>query len=692
MKLKGVSFILILCFACIALFSGQREAGPVSTLKMNSVGGSAPLHFIANAGQADAEALYCARTPGYTLWLSRDGLVFDESGAVRSTGGNRTVTRLVFQDARRDVRVAASDPSDYRVSYFYGSNESGWKTGIPTSRAVLYEDLYDGIDLKVYGSEGRIEYDWILAPGARPDRIRFVYSGAKDLRLDQDGNLAVETAAGRIVHRRPRAYQVVDGRKTDVEASFLQRADGSCGFAVGSYDPRYELTIDPLVLVYSSYLGGWKEDYFYEIATDPTGALYVSGITRSSDFPPGPESPGRVDIFVSKISPDGKDLIYTAFFPTTGNSGPSYQGIFVDSHGFVYLAGTTDSNKFPVKNAFQSKYGGEDDGFILKISKDGQSLIYSSYIGGKADDWCGAVSVDASGAAYIGGSTFSSDFPTKKAFQPVFGGGRKDGFVAKVAPQGSSLVYSTFFGGSNIDSLQAVIIDDDGAVFLAGGTYSPNFPRKAAFQKALGGKIDAYVAKLSAAGNSLIYSSYLGGKGDEYFGNLATDESGAVYVTGYTNGSFPLKNAFQKTKKGGKEGFVTKIDPQGKAIVYSSYLGGAGDEYCNGIAVDGNGAAYIVGSTESAKFPLKLPYQSILKGRSDAFLAVVDPGGAKLNYSTYLGGKYMENGYGIAIGADGALYLSGNTNSPDFPLLGAYQEELAGDYDGFVLKFSLGDK
>ena len=683
---------IILCFylTCAALLAAPN--GTVTAPALKPVGvGSAPLYFITNAGQTDAKALFYAPTPGYTLWLTREGLIFDRVEKDQRGEPSRSVTELVFKDANKDFEVRASDPSDYRVSYFFGSDESEWKTDIPTSKAVLYKNLYDGIDLKVYGAGDQIEYDWIVGPGARPEQIRFAYTGGQKTGLARDGNLAVETSAGRILHRRPRAHQVIAGRRVDVEAAFRETGKDEYGFRVGTFDSRHELTIDPLVLAYATYLGGHEKDRSFNMTVDPTGAVYLCGSTLSRDFPPVSQTLPREDIFVTKMSPDGKSLVYTAFFPSVALPEFMTMGIYVDAKGFVYLSGGTKSSKFPIKNAFQSKFGGgEADGFILKLARSGKSLVYSSYIGGTGDECCTALRVDANGAAYLGGYTDSPNFPTKKAFQKKFGG-RFDAFVAKVVPQGSSLVYSSFLGPSGTEACAALAVDAEGAVTIAGITDSRNFPIKAAFQKAYGGgDWDGFVTRLSPAGDSLVNSSYLGGLSEDWPCDMTIDASGAVYVVGFTTGSFPLKKAFQKTRAGGYDAFVTKIEPNRKAILYSSYLGGGGRDMALGITVDKTGAAYIVGETTSRNFPIKTPYQADLHGSQDGFLSVVDPTGLKILYSTYVGGIYREYAYGIALDAGGAVYLCGETNSPDFPVLGPYQKALKGDYDAFVVKFSQG--
>lgn len=696
MKLKMA--LLMGCFVVAALFARQAKNGlaPAASVRrpareLTGAGGATPLYFVANKGQYEGRALFQARTPGYTLWLTREGLAFDRIEKDGQGKANRTLSRLTFVGADPDVEVVASDPSDYEVSYFYGRDESDWKTGIPTSKAVLYENLYEGIDLKVYGTERQIEYDWIVAPGADPAKIRFDYSGAEKPALDEDGSLVIETPAGRVVQRKPVSHQIIDGREIAVESAFRSLEDGSFGFALGAYDPSRALVIDPLVHAYSTYLGGHKSDGYTNIAVDGKGAMYISGLTMSGDFPPEMGSLPRVDDFVTKLSPDGSSLVYTAFFPTDWGYG-SFQGMCVDAMGFVYLCGTTTSSHFPLKNPFQPVFEGHYDGYILKLAKDGRSLVYSSYIGGDDLDFCTTVDVDASGAVYIGGSTESKNFPTKRAFRSKLSGYR-DAFAAKISPQGSTLVYSTYLGGTHGEWVKGIDVDSAGGAVLAGSTTSPDFPRKGAFQRTLGGKNDGFIAKLTPSGNGLVYSSYFGGPGDEELVSVALDGTGAAYVVGYTFGKIPHKNAFQSTKKGESEGLVAKIAPNGRSLVFASYLGGVGFDYAEAIAVDESGAAYIAGRTTSRDFPIKAPYQAFLRGSQDGYLTIIHPSGDKLLYSTFLGGVYKDSAYGIALDGVGAIYLSGMTNSPNLPLpaSGAYQDKLAGDNDAFVFKFTQGN-
>jgi len=685
--LKKIAISLGLLSIVILAFSFDVGGGRAARLKIDDSFGSAPLHFIANKGQTASEALFYAKASGYTLWLTRTGLLFDGAAAE----SKRAVSRLVFKNADPNAVVRAEDPSDYRVSYFYARDEADWITNVPTSKTVVYHNLYDGIDLKVYGNERRVEYDWIVRAGADPNRIRFTYEAAQKTRIDRDGDLVVQTAGSELRHRKPTSFQVIDGKKIEVSASFRTTADGEYGFRLDPYNPRYDLVIDPLVLVYSTYLGGGKKDISSCLAVDGEGAIYIAGTTLSKDFPPLKASLSRTDIFVSKLSSDGKSLIYSAFFPTA-SPYPSFPALAVDSSGHAFLAMTTSTTKFPIKNAFQPQPGGQSDGVILKLNANGKGLAYSSYIGGSSPDGCQGVVLDKEGQAFVVGNTSSPNFPLKKAFQKKLAG-FYDLFILKVAADGKSLLFSTLLGGSSSEIAGiAPTIDDSGAFYIVGQTYSPDFPTKNAFQPVHGGGADAFIVKIPPEGKNLEYSTFLGGNGDDRSNGIAVDAGGAIYVTGYSAGGFPVKNAFQKTRKGGGDVFVTKLTSDGTSLIFSTYLGGSGWDQGYSIAVDAAHSIYIAGYTQSPNFPVKDAYQSKRSGSEDAFLTILDSSGKKLLTSTYLGGMYQEVAYRAIPESDGTICLTGITNSPDFQTLKAYQSTLKGDYDAFILKFKRQDQ
>lgn len=695
MKAKWAGFFL---FVCLSVVFGIASSTSLTSFRLAPAGAGAetPLYFVPNQGQTAPEVLFYARTEGLTAWLTGTGMVIERLNPAGGTGSKHAVCELKFVGTRSAVRTAALDETEHRVSYFYGREESEWRTDIPTFKGVLYRDLYDGIDLKVYGRDGRVEFDWVVRPGADPSRIGFAVVADEGAVLAADGGLSIGGPRSGLRVLAPEGYQVRDGLKAPVASSFRETG-GVFGFTVGAYDPASVLVIDPIVLAFGSYLGGRGEDKGLAVAVDAAGAVYVLGLTKSMDFPPVTVSRPREDVFVSKIAPDGRSLVYSAFFPSEadqarlsmraidGNGFSLPPGFAVDGKGAVYLTGVALNRSFPLKNPYQDEFKGRADAFFLKLAPSGKSLVFSSFLGGGALDAGMAVATDGAGAVYVCGVTESRDFPVANAFQKRRPGAY-DVFVAKFTPDGQELTFSTYLGSPHIDVPTALAVDGQGVVTVAGFA-GAGFPLKKPVQRTFGGGVcDAFVSKLSALGNSLVYSSYLGGPEDDRAQALALDAEGAAYVAGYTLGSFPLKNAFQKARKGSWEGFVAKIVPEGPALAYSTYLGGRGIDWPSGIAVDGEGAAYVFGTTSGTGLPLKDPYQNEPRGRRDSFLTVFAPNGKSLILSTFLGGKYEELRGGIALGPDGGIHLAGMTNSPDFPLQKAFQRTLAGEYDAYVLK------
>jgi len=333
---------------------------------------------------------------------------------------------------------------------------------------------------------------------------------------------------------------------------------------------------------------------------------------------------------------------------------------------------------------------------VTKLSPAGDALVYSTYLGGSGEDWGNGIAVDHVGSAYVTGYTGSTNFPIHSAYQAILQGVIFDAFVTKLSPAGDALVYSTYLGGSNIGAgngteANGIGVDAAGSAYVTGWTSSSNFPVQSAYQVTLqGGGSDAFVTKLTPAGNALAYSTYLGGGGNDQGSGIAVDGAGSAYVTGWTNSTnFPTQSPYQATFEGGWDAFVTKLTPAGNALVYSTYLGGGGDDQGYGIAVDGAGSAYVAGYTTSTNFPGELQYQAINQGNGDAFVTKLTPAGNALIYSTYLGGSGLDEGYGIAVDGAGSAYVTGFAGSTDFPTQSAYQSTMQGGGDAFVTKLTL---
>ena len=438
----------------------------------------------------------------------------------------------------------------------------------------------------------------------------------------------------------------------------------------GAYDSTYNGGSDVFVakfsptgaLIYCTYLGGGSNDYGLAIAVDGSGNACVTGYTDSWNFPmqtPYQWDQAGYDVFVTKLSTSGNNLIYSTYLG--GGGDDCGLGIAVDSSGNAYVTGRTSSSDFPTLNPFQSTYGGgtyDGDAFVTKLSSAGNNLIYSTYLGGGGDDYGLGIAVDGSGNAYVTGWTTSSNFPTLNPYQSTYQGGAYQGyggdvFVTKLSSSGNSLIYSTYLGGGDGDIGNGIAVDGSGNAYVTGVTSSSNFPTLNSYQGTFqGGNYDAFVTKLSNSGTNLMYSTYLGGGNSEYGNSIAIDGGGNAYVTGETSSSdFPTLNAYQTTHQGGYyDVFVTKLSSTGDSLIYSTYLGGGGNDWGPGIAVDGSGYAYVTGETQSSNFPTLNPYQGTYQGHglADAFVT-------KLRWTPdYLCGDADSNG---TINIADAVYL-----------------------------------
>jgi hypothetical protein len=614
-----------------------------------------PLSFELNKGQTDPEVKFLSRGNGRTLFLTpseavlvlqpprpegvqRRGVFKTQRDSLRpEKTSHPAVVRMRFVRANSNPKLTAFDPQPGRSNYFIGSDPKKWRTNVLHYGRVKYEGLYPGVDLVLYGNNRQLEYDLVLAPGVDPGKVELSFEGAKRLHVKKNGDLVLDTGYGRIVQQLPVVYQEMKGGRKKLEGAYVLRANSHVGFRVAAHDRSKFLIIDP-TLVYSTYLGGAHVDYANSIAVDDYGNAYVIGTTTSTDFP----------------------------------TAAALQAVHAGGRSMF-------------------------DAFVSKLNASGSELVYSTYLGGKGDDNGGGIAVDDSGYAYVSGVTDSTDFPTTVGAIQTTNAGYGDAFVSKLDASGSALVYSTYLGGSSNDGAGLIAVDRSRSVYVAGGTSSKDFPTTAGVLQAHlngdGTMADAFVSKLDASGSALVYSTYLGGSGSDWADAITVDSFGKAYVTGTTfSTDFPTTvGAIQTAYAGNGDGFVSKLNASGSALIYSTYLGGADADYAYGIAVGDFGNAYVAGVTQSTDFPTVAPLQGTHGGGiEDAFVSKLNVKGSALIYSTYLGGTDWDDAFAIAVDNSGNAYVTGQTASTDFPTTrNALQLTNAGGADVFISKISV---
>lgn len=672
--------------------------------------GKLPLAFEMNQGQVARETQVVARGSGYRLELKAGeaALTLRKSTGEPRGAENRSrkpVRRGTERPAENTLRMslvgangsATAEPLGQLITksnYLIGKDQSKWQTDIANYAQVKYRSIYPGIDVLYYGNQQQLEYDFTIAPGAKPDAIRLAFAGADRVEIAGNGDLVLHMAGGELRQSSPLIYQDLGKGRSYVNGKYVALGAMEIGFEVGEYDQTKPLVIDP-ILAYSTYLNFYAASTNGGLAMDAAGNSYVTG------------SDGDI-VYVAKLNATGTALVYTTHIGGEGGNGLD-QGtsIAVDANGNAYVSGEAYTNDFPTVNAYQPVRSNVEvnvaDCFVLKLNPAGAGLAFSTFLGGSSDEANFGIALDAAANVYVTGLTDEDTFPdaiafpTHNAYQPTHAGGI-DGFLAKFDASGG-IVYATLLGGSDYDYVLDVAVDTDGAAYVTGQTYSTDFPTANPLQPALNGLDgDMFVTKFAPNGATLTYSTYLGGAAEDLGWGIALDTSKNIYLTGYTrSANFPTVNPFQATSgsaPGGRDAFVTKLNSAGSGLVYSTYLGGSSAEEAADIKINAAGAAYVVGFTASNNFPLVNAIQTTNNASEDAFVTKVNPDGASLGYSTYLGGS---TGFGggpgqgapdfataVVVDNSGNAYIFGETYATDFPLVTPLQSTLV-DYRGAFL-------
>jgi uncharacterized protein (TIGR03437 family) len=633
-----------------------------------------PTMFLPNRGEAPPQVQRVARFNAYQAWLTPSGPVF------HFADGRDIAIGLPVSG-----RFQSEDGSAVPVNFFYGKNRKQWRHDLPAWRRVKAPLAWSGIDAVYYAAPGGLEYDLVVSPGADPSAIRLSIPAETSVELAKSGDLLLRRGANLLRHRKPVAFQTIDGSNVPVDAAYRiasnDRGDAHIAIELGHYDRSEPLIIDPVVEG-ASYIGGSGRDFVTGMVAAPNGSIYITGQTNTPAIStPNAAQPllgGANDAFVARLNGSGQVEWLTYFGGGQGSSprGPDIaNSIAIDGAGNVYIGGTTTSDNLSVtENVFQPvNRGGETDAFIVKLAPNGNQVLFATYIGGGSDDWGAAIAVDNQGSVYLTGYTRSTDFPTRNPLQPQLAQAR-DVFVTKFAADARTLVYSTFLGGVGQDIGLGIAVDATGAAFVTGSTNSGNFPVPNAVQRQLAGgnnEGDAFVAKLNPAGSALVFSTFLGGTNNDQGWQVLVESGGSLLIAGFTaSGDFPVRNPFQQSFGGTRDLFVTRMNAAGSEIQFSSFYGGPSEENpgFRPLAVDSSGAIYLAGYTNSPNLIQISPAQTGYGGNPyDGFVARIAPNGSALLYSTFVGGSGDDRVHSIAIDGGNRALIAGLTASANFP-------------------------
>jgi len=723
-----------LAFILVLLFLGGASAGQVGSASAAAPGPAVrsqmlqmPVAFVENRGQMEHPARYYVPGRDMSLYFSGDGVEFalreskpgvgkagrpfPRRGPHRPAIVRECEVRLDFLGARPGAQPKGEERAEGIVSYFRGK-PSEWKTGIPTFGRLVYRDLWPGVDLAYSGSVSRVKYEFTVAAGAEPERIRLAYRGA-EVRLDGEGRLEVTTPVARFHDDRPVAFQVIAGRRVPVAVEYDLDPDGSSasgerkeyGFRLGDYDRRYPLVIDPAVMIYCGFMGSGGGDNIDAIAVDSAGALYVAGAT-SGGMPATHDSAlrnggGGSDAWLAKIRPDGNGWIYLGYI---GGGDADYAfDLTVDAAGNAYVVGETwssqDLDKFPVVGGPDLTFNGRGtgDAFVAKVNPAGTRLISCGFIGGDWFESAYGVAVDGTQNVYIVGFTNSpSGFPLVTG-PDLTANGKSECFVAKMRADASGLAYCGYIGGAQNDGGHGIVVNAAGEAFVTGSTNSSEgagFPASGGPDLTFNGESDGFVAGVRGDGSGVLFCGYVGGARLDSLYGITIDSAGALYVCGFTQSdasTLPVTVGPDLTYNGNTDGLVAKLNPPGTSIAYCGYAGGSGGDRLYGIALDAGGNAYVTGDTTSSQTTLPVVDGPDLtyNGFGDALLARVNAAGTALDRCGYVGGSESDRGFAVAVDASGLVYVAGYTqSSPEagFPVILGPDLTYAGGSDAFVAK------
>lgn len=642
--MKSFMRLITILFLATLSLSAQIAKNPQKVLE-----NSQSNFFIENKGQWDSQILYLSRIEGMNVWITNSGVVYDYF-KVENDNKQGQNTDLPFrgkEDERNNIRISGHvirmdfvgantnpqysgiDKKEAYYNYFTGNDQSKWASFISLYSEAEVDGIYDGIGLRYYFDKGSLRYDFRVDPGADPSRIQINLEGEDEVRVRDNGELVIKTTLGEVTHGKLYAYQKTGDSKVEVSCRFELTTGGKIGIRADNYDKNKELIIDPLV--YSTFLGGSGSDLGYSIFLDYEGNAFVTGYTTSANFP-----------------------------TTTGAYSQTPDGL---------------------------------DVFITKLNSSGNTLIYSTFLGGENNEFGYSLAVDIAGNVYVTGETGSYDFPTTSGSYDRWYNGSSDIFITKLNSTGSALIYSTFLGSLSFEAGNSLAVDMAGNVYVTGGAGDSGFPTTAgSYDRSYNGGDDIFITKLNSAGSALVYSTFLGGNDSDIGYSLALDPQGNVFVTGLTtSANFPTTpGAYDRSYDYWNDAFTIKLNSTGSDLIYSTFLGSGESEFGRSIAIDSLGNAYVTGSTNSPNFPTTAgAYDQSLSGGSDVFITKLNSSGSDLVYSTYMGGISTDISNSCAVDSRGNIYITGRTFSNNFPTTEGAHDRSYNDYvDAFTAKLN----
>lgn len=664
--------------------------------------GKIPLHFEANRGQTDPSTTFISRAGDHTLLLKKNEAQLLLPNRSRASNGRSEakpdVLKMKLAAANEDPTIEGLDELPGRINSYLGNDPGRWQHDVPTFGKVKYAGVYPGVDMVYYGNQRQLEYDFLLAPQTNPDVIKLDFENAERVELAPNGDLLVRVGGQTVTHHAPVIYQEIDGVRKIVTGGYDLNAGNAAkntmvGFSVGDYDHSKPLVIDPVV-VFSTYLGGSGGDDLFTmeaglgITVDAAGSVYIVGVTPSGDFPTlNSTQPfaGTFDAFITRLNPTGTALLYSTFFG--GSDDDRSYSVSLGPAGEIFVSGFTFSTNFPTMTPFQAANHGLNDGFLAKFTSSG-ALSYSTYLGGSSSDLCTFVKNQGANVVVFAGVASSTDFPVANAIRPN-NAGAPDLVAGKLDLSTNTLVFSTYMGGTGSDVMNfaSAAVDTAGNIYVAGVSNSFDYPTTpGAFQPESNGADEVVVTKLNPTGSAIVYSTFIGGNLIDNPDAMTVDDAGNAYITGFTrSANFPLKNAVQPQLRD-PDAFVTKLNPSGSDLVFSTFLGGQNLERGSGIAADAAGNCYVTGRSNSGDFPAKRSLRPP-RGLDDAFVSKFNRDGALL-FSTLLGGSGNDIGFGIVADGNNNVYVTGRATRNFLVTPGVLQSTLGGQADGFVTKLN----